>query len=120
MKYTTIAKYNNYTIIDRGEKITEIAVVFDINDATKDWSHTSIYFGYNNEAEKVNAILKAADYCKAKIENNYIPRVRLEELATLFKDGLIEDDKEAALEYFDSVCEMSEEEKEFFEIEEEM
>lgn len=55
---------------------------------------------------------------ECKINPNYIPRIRLEELATLFKDGLIEDDKESAMEYFNEVCEMSEEEKSFFGIEE--
>lgn len=47
-----------------------------------------------------------------------ISRSRLEELATLFKDGLISDDRESALEYFDEVCEMTDEEKEWFGIEE--
>lgn len=47
-----------------------------------------------------------------------ISRSRLEELATLFKDGLISDDRESAMEYFDEVCEMSEEEKAWFGIEE--
>lgn len=46
-----------------------------------------------------------------------IPYDRLVELATLFKDGLIEDDEEQALIYFDETCEMTEEEKEFFGIE---
>ena len=118
MKYVKIATYNDYTIIDRGNKITEIAVVYRLNDDKKEWDYTANAFIYNNEAEKVNAILKAADYCKMKIENDYIPRIRLEELATLFKDGLIEDDRESALEYFDEICEMSEEEKEWFGIEE--
>lgn len=118
MKYVKIATYNDYTIIDRGNKITEIAVVYKLNDNKKEWDYTANAFIYNNEAEKVNAILKAADYCKMKIENDYIPRIRLEELATLFKDGLIEDDRESALEYFDEICEMSEEEKEWFGIEE--
>lgn len=118
MKYVKIATYNDYTIIDRGNKITEIAVVYRLNDNKKEWDYTANVFIYNNEAEKVNAILKAADYCKMKIENDYIPRIRLEELATLFKDGLIEDDRESALEYFDEICEMSEEEKEWFGIEE--
>ena len=117
MKYVKIATYNDYTIIDRGNKITEIAVVYRLNDNKKEWDYTANMFIYNNEAEKVNAILKAADYCKMKIENDYIPRIRLEELATLFKDGLIEDDEESAMEYFDEVCEMTDEEKEFFGIE---
>lgn len=118
MKYVKIATYNDYTIIDRCNKITEIAVVYRLNDDKKEWDYTANAFIYNNEAEKVNAILKAADYCKMRIENDYIPRIRLEELATLFKDGLIEDDRESALEYFDEICEMSEEEKEWFGIEE--
>ena len=118
MKYVKIATYNDYTIIDRGDKITEIAVVYRLNDDKKEWDYTAQAFIYNNETEKVNAILKAADYCKMEIENDYIPRIRLEELATLFKDGLIEDDRESAMEYFDEICEMSEEEKEWFGIEE--
>jgi hypothetical protein len=39
---------------------------------------------------------------------------RLSELATLFKDGLMEDDKEAAMEYFEDTCEMTESEMEYF------
>ena len=54
---------------------------------------------------------------ECKINPNYIPRTRLEELATLFKDGHIEDDKAQALIYFDEVCEMTDSEKEFFWIE---
>lgn len=53
-----------------------------------------------------------------RTESDYIPRCRLEELATLFKDGLISDDRDSALEYFDECCEMTEEEKSFFGIEE--
>lgn len=49
-----------------------------------------------------------------KTNANYIPRPRLEELATLFKDGLIEDDEEQANIYFDEICEMNESEKNFF------
>ena len=52
-----------------------------------------------------------------KTEDNYIPRWRLEELATQFKDGLIEDGEYEAMEYFNEVCEMTDEEKEFFGIE---
>ena len=40
---------------------------------------------------------------------------RLEELATKFKDGLMQDgDVSYAMEYFDEECEMTEEEKEWF------
>ena len=53
-----------------------------------------------------------------KVNADYIPRCRLSELATLFKDGLISDDRESAMEYFNEVCEMTDEEKEWFGIEE--
>jgi hypothetical protein len=46
-----------------------------------------------------------------------IPYDRLVELATKFKDGLLEDDEQSAYEYFDDECEMSDEEKDFFGIE---
>ena len=40
-------------------------------------------------------------------EEKYIPRCRMEELLTLFKDGLVEDDPESANEYFEETCELS-------------
>lgn len=43
-----------------------------------------------------------------------IPYERLSELATLFKDGLIEDGKSEAMEYFTKTCEMTEEELKYF------
>ena len=39
---------------------------------------------------------------------------RMSELATLFKDGLIEDDEENARAYFEEICEMDEDELEYF------
>lgn len=49
-----------------------------------------------------------------KSKTKSISRERLEELATLFKDGLVEFYEDAAMEYFDEVCEMTDEEKEIF------
>lgn len=43
-----------------------------------------------------------------------LARPRLEELATLFKDGLLADDEDSAMEYFDDTCEMTEDEMEWF------
>lgn len=39
---------------------------------------------------------------------------RLSELATLFKDGLIQDDEYEAMVYFEDECEMTESEREYF------
>lgn len=46
-----------------------------------------------------------------------VPYERLSELATRFKDGLIEDDEEEALQYFSDECEMTEQEYDYFGIE---
>ena len=82
------------------------------------WEH-GIYYMFSNDVEKLNCLSKAVEKLREKVSKDYIPRCRLEELATQFKDGLIEDDRESAMEYFDEVCEMDESEKEFFGIEEE-
>ena len=73
---------------------------------------------FSNDKEKLVALNEATEKLFEKVNVDYIPRTRLEELATLFKDGLISDDRDLALEYFDEICEMSEEEKSFFGIEE--
>ena len=82
------------------------------------WEH-GIYYMFSNDKEKLNCLNKAVEKLREKVSKDYIPRCRLEELATQFKDGLISDDRESAMEYFDEVCEMDESEKEFFGIEEE-
>lgn len=58
--------------------------------------------------------LKAATMYLYGIKEEPISYARLSELATLFKDGLICDDEEQAMTYFDETCEMTEEEKEYF------
>lgn len=76
-----------------------------------------IYYTFLNNKEKLIALARATEKLFEKVNDNYISRSRLEELATLFKDGLISDDRESAFEYFNEVCEMTDEEKKFFEIE---
>lgn len=46
-----------------------------------------------------------------------IPRMRLEELCTQFKDGLIEDGEEDAYTYFREICELSDTEAEWLGLE---
>lgn len=84
----------------------------------RQWEH-GIYYMFSSVKEKLVALNEATEKLFEKVNADYIPRTRLEELATLFKDGLISDDRESAMEYFDEVCEMDESEKEFFGIEEE-
>lgn len=76
-----------------------------------------IYYTFLNNKEKLIALARATEKLFEKVNDNYISRSRLEELATIFKDGLISDDRESAFEYFNEICEMTDEEKKFFEIE---
>ena len=97
----------------------EYAVVNGLNKETGERGWTSCYYNYGDYTQivKARALFLALYDFRMRTEAKYIPRCRLEELATQFKDGLIEDDEEQALIYFDEVCEMSESEKEFFGIE---
>lgn len=118
MKYELIITKDNYSLIVRGKNLDEYAVVEGLNEEDGSWNWTVTYsnfgqYGTHNQ-------FKSFDYCYQELlrvtspNRNYINRVRLEELATLFKDGLIEDDEENAMEYFDDVCEMTDDEKEYF------
>lgn len=66
--------------------------------------------------DKQKALSAAIEKFRIKTEPDYIPRCRLEELVTRLKDGLIEADKVFAMEFFDEECEMTDKEKEEFEI----
>ena len=58
----------------------------------------------------------ALDAFRARTENTYIPRSRLEELATKFKDGMFscDLDEEEYDEFFDDECDMTDDELDFF------
>lgn len=107
----------NVALIKRGTKYPEYAVVRNL-DANKDmenddcWDWTVDYW----EAT-VNGLYLAIDCIKRLTEPGYIGRDRLEELATKFKDGLIDDDEEQAQIYFYEECEMTDKELEFFGVE---
>ena len=122
MKYELIMESGEYALILRGNKMQEYAVVNGLNKETGEWCWTCCYYcfyyeGVQAPCTQAEALALCVDYFRMRTETDYIPRYRLEELATQFKDGLIEDDEEQAIIYFDEVCEMTENEKEFFGIE---
>jgi hypothetical protein len=113
-----ILEKGEYALIKRGETLEEYAVVRNLNKADFTWAYTVSYYECkangcttHNEAEQ---LARAVDCLRVCTEKDYIPRCRLEELATLFKDGLMEDDEETAMEYFEENCEMTESEMEYF------
>lgn len=118
MKYEVLFEKSRYALILRGEKMCEYAVVKDLDNANREWGYTVCYCGFgplwgNSQAE---ALSKCLDVFRYSTEKYYISRNRLIELATRFKDNLIFADPEAAIECFDEDCDLSEEEKDFFEI----
>lgn len=120
MKWIEILRKDDYALL-QSESDTQYAVVSGYDPTQPEdqrWSHGTYFTYFQNNPKKMLYLQAAYDYFMEKVNANFIPRCRLEELVTLFKDGLISDDKESAMEYFDEVCEMTEEEKSFFEIEE--
>lgn len=119
MRYEKLFEKGKYSLILRKLNLDEYAVVYGLNEESGEWQHTVDYwnFGKYSCLDKVEALQAAIECFRMKTENNYISRYRLEELATKFKDGLIEYDELYASSYFDEECEMEEHEKKFFEVE---
>lgn len=119
MKWIEILRNRSYALL-QSESDTQYVVASGYDSTQPEdqqWSHGT-YFTYQSNTQKANSLTNALELFRSRTEENYIPRCRLEELATLFKDRLISDDRDSALEYFDECCEMSDEEKSFFGIEE--
>ena len=116
MKYEVLFEKGRYALILRGKEMCEYAVVADLDKAKGVWGATITYCGFgdfwpNTQAQALAACLEVFRYYT---EPYYISRDRLIELATRFKDNLVDADPEAAVECFDEDCNLSEEEKEFF------
>ena len=116
MRYEVIFEKGNYSLIVRRNNLDEYAVVHGLNKEGGEWNYTVRYwnFGEYSSISKCEALALALDCFRTKTEEDYISRSRLEELATKFKDGLLEDDYCSAMEYFKGECEMSESEMKWF------
>lgn len=121
MKWIEILRKGDCAVL-QNEGDTQYVMAWGYNpDAPENqqWNH-GMYFTYWNDVEaKAKCLANAVDCFRVNTEDDYISRSRMEELATQFKDGLIEDDKESAMEYFGEVCEMDDYEKDFFGLREE-
>ena len=115
MKYNIILRNGRYALLEMETQYV-VACGFDETQSEgSQWSQGYYYSHWNtSEIVKQRMLSAALEYYRTLTETDYIPRCRLEELATQFKDVLIEDDEESAMEYFDEVCEMTDSEKEFF------
>ena len=116
MKYTLIEEKGRHALILRGENMTQYAVVSGLNKETESWDWTCCYydFGKFSELTKAEALFKALDYYLAQTDEKHISWDRMSEIATVLKDGLIENDKEEAYYYMAATAELSASEAEYF------
>lgn len=120
--YDVIIKYGKYTVIKYQKQYIGDEYVVAKNFDPENFCWDSASDNYAWSFESALACLLRNLHCdevksrnQLRIENNTeMSYDRLCELATLFKDGLLECDEEFALEYFHHDCSMTEEEKSFF------
>ena len=118
MKYSIILRNGRYALLEMETQYVVACGFDETQPKNQQWSQGYYYTHWNtSEIIKQRMLSAALERYRSLTETDYIPRCRLEELATQFKDRLIEDDEESAMEYFNEVCEMENHEKEFFGIE---
>ena len=115
MKYTLIDEKGQYALILRGESMTQYAVVYALDKETGSWGWTCCYydFGTFSGRTRAEALFKALDYYLMRTNEQYISWARMSEIATVLKDGLIEDGEEEAYRYMADVAELSDTEAEY-------
>ena len=116
MKFTLIEESGQYALILRGENMTQYAVVSGLDKKTGCWDWTCCYydFGKFSELTRAEALFKALDYYLMRTNEKHISWARMSEIATVLKDGLIEDDEGEAYRYMADVAELSDAEAEYF------
>ena len=113
--YVIIVQKKEYALI-KMENTEEYKIVSDIC-ADGSWAYTVCSWMYGKFGREEYLVLQdAIDAFRARTESIYIPRSRLEELATKFKDGIFscDLDEEEYDEFFDDECDMTDEELDFF------
>ena len=116
MKYTLIEEKGQYALILRGESMTQYAVVSGLDQETGSWDWTCCYydFGTLSALSKAEALFNALDYYLMRTDEKHISWARMSEIATVLKDGLIEDGEEEAYRYMADVAELSDTEAAYF------
>lgn len=113
--YEIIAQKKEYALI-KMESTEEYKIVSDLcADGSLAYTVCSWMYGKYGREEYL-VLQDALDAFRARTENTYIPRSRLEELATKFKDGMFscDLDEEEYDEFFDDECDMTDDELDFF------
>ena len=117
--YEIIAQKKEYALIkmESTEEYKEYKIVSDIC-ADGSWAYTVCSWMYGKYGREEYLVLQnAIDSFRARTESDYIPRSRLEELSTQWKDKIIQDcwmTEEEQNEYFIGEQDMDDAELEFF------
>ncbi len=112
-----IVSYKDYTLLDLGYQYV-VVYKYDENQPEGSQWASGTYFSYwNDELNKSKMLLSAIDYLITKVDDNHISLPRFEEISTMALHGLIEDDKDSAMEFFENEIELTENEREYFGIE---
>ena len=87
----------------------EYAVVNGLDRDKGEWNYTCSYYGFGKYSKLLEeeALFKALDDFRSRTDKDYISHERLLEIATLLKDGLLEDDADEAYEYMCGTVELS-------------
>ena len=120
MKWIEILRDGRYALL-RNVNDTQFVVAWDYDpdgEENKQWSGGE-YFSYWQEERKSYYLSKAIDFFRMRTEPDYIPRGRLEELATKFKDKMTEfaiecNVSDADFEYELEEFDLEDYEREFF------
>lgn len=121
MKWIEVLRNGRYALL-QNEKDTQFvfAVGYDPNGNEDEQWASGTYFTYWTPKRKAYYLEKAVDFFRMRTEPDYIPRGRLEELATKFKDRIAEDaiefgdSDEDFVYFFECECEMMWYELDFF------
>ena len=123
MKYHVILRNGRYALLEMETQFVVACGFDETQPEGSQWDQGYYYTYYFQGVEdKQRALSAALELFRMKTETDYIPRCRLEELATLFKDAVIEDtialdgSDDGAMHFFDFDCDMTDEEKKWFEI----
>lgn len=114
MGYRIILQKNDCALIETKENYIVALRFDDTKKWGEKWGYGSYFSFSHTESSKIKALSKALDRFRGNTERDYISRDRLETIATMLVNKLIGDDKEDAIDYFNNVCLMSDEEKVFF------
>lgn len=108
MKTNVILTKGKYTLFKNDK---EYVVAYDYNENNHSWAYGAYFSHWGEPERKLECLSRAIDYIRYKTSDEFITKTRMEELATLAIQAIIED---TGFEDFIEVSEMSVDEAVYF------